>query len=61
MSPFLGLSLHEKRKGHCLVRTFGHWRGGPQDRRAEAAIGQEARVAILFALAFPFFCGASVF
>ena len=30
MSPFLGLSLHEKRKGHCLNRTFG-----PSSRNAQ--------------------------
>jgi pyridoxamine 5'-phosphate oxidase len=32
MSPFLGLSLNEKRKGPCLVRTFGPSSGDAQGR-----------------------------
>jgi hypothetical protein len=61
MSPSLGLSLHEKRKGHCLARTFGHSHGGPQDRLAGVRVGHQSPGAIVFALAFFFFCGASVF
>ena len=37
MSPFLGLSLHEKRKGLCLIRTFG-----PSSRNAQVQAAQSA-------------------
>ena len=61
MSPSLGLSLHEKRKGHCLVRTFGHSHGGRKIDGRQCGLAISRAGAIVFALAFLFFCGASVF
>ena len=60
MSPFLGLSLHEKRKGLCLTRTFGPSSRNAQVQAAEAPVGHQGRCAIVFALAFLFLCGASL-
>jgi hypothetical protein len=59
MSPFLGLSLHEKRKGLCLIRTFGPSSRIAQVQAAEARVGHQSPVAIVFASAFLFFRGAS--
>ena len=59
MSPFLGLSLHEKRKGLCLIRTFGPSSRIAQVQAAEARVGHQSPVAIVFASAFLFFHGAS--
>ena len=59
MSPFLGLSLHEKRKGHCLIRTFGPSSRNAQVQEAQAPVGHQAPGAIVFALTFLFFRGAS--
>jgi hypothetical protein len=59
MSPFLGLSLHEKRKGLCLIRTFGPSSGNAQVRGAEGPVGHRSARAIEFALAFLVFHGAS--
>ena len=58
MSPFLGLSLHEKRKGHCLTRTFGPSSRNAQVHEAEAPVGHQGPCAIVFASAFLFFRGA---
>jgi hypothetical protein len=45
MSPFPGLSLHEKRKGLCLIRTFGPSSRNAQVQEAQRrlAIGRRAR------------------
>ena len=59
MSPSLGLSLHEKRKGLCLTRTFGPSSRNAQVQAAEARVGHQGPCAIVFALAFLVFRGAS--
>ena len=59
MSPSLGLSLHEKRKGQCLFRTFGPSSRDAQVQAAERrlAIRPAGRDSVCIGL--PFLRGAS--
>ena len=54
MSPSLGLSLHEKRKGQCLVRTFGPSSRGAQDPTRRGAGWPSAPERDSVCLGFPF-------